>query len=289
MARVVVAGAWLLGLCLVVAAPAGAQPAGGVWRTFFAGDGLQLPSGVAVDSAHGWVYAVDTVNSRVVKLSAGGAVLGAFGVVGTGTGELRRPRGAVVDPQGVVVVADTANFRVQRYSSSGEALSAWGEIGSAPGEFILPESVTVDDQGNVYVADTGNHRIQELSADGQSLALWSSGLQFPHALALDGSGHLLVADAEGLKEFADGQLVRWWNEFSDPYGVALDPEGNIFVADTDRARVVELSPDGDTLAAWGSEGSGPGQFKFPEAIAIDASGRVYVADRGNNRIQVLVR
>jgi DNA-binding beta-propeller fold protein YncE len=71
--------------------------------------------------------------------------------------------------------------------------------------------------------------------------------------------------------------------------VALDGEGNLYVADTDHARVVELSPSGAVLGAWGGEGSLPGQFRLPEAVAVGPAGEVYVADRGNNRIQVLVR
>jgi DNA-binding beta-propeller fold protein YncE len=153
--------------------------------------------------------------------------------------------------------------------------------------------VAVDGQGNVYVADTYNHRVQKLSPTGQPLAIWGGvgQLSFPHAVALDQAGNLFVSDAEGLKELAlaSGELVRQWSEFGDPYGVALDGDGNVYVADTDHARVVQLTPEGEPVARWGGEGSGPGQFKLPEAIAVDGSGNVYVADRGNNRIQVLVR
>ncbi|MGI8552869.1 MAG: Kelch repeat-containing protein, partial [Dehalococcoidia bacterium] len=39
------------------------------------------------------------------------------------------------------------------------------------------------------------------------------------------------------------------------------------------------------LRAWGSQGTGPGQFNYPVAVAVDGSGNVYVADQGNDRIQ----
>jgi DNA-binding beta-propeller fold protein YncE len=37
--------------------------------------------------------------------------------------------------------------------------------------------------------------------------------------------------------------------------------------------------------AWGSKGSGTGQFAAPTGIGVDSSGNVYVADYGNHRIQ----
>jgi len=37
--------------------------------------------------------------------------------------------------------------------------------------------------------------------------------------------------------------------------------------------------------AWGSQGSGNGQFDRPEGVAVDSSGNVYVADTYNHRIQ----
>ena len=42
------------------------------------------------------------------------------------------------------------------------------------------------------------------------------------------------------------------------------------------------------LTAWGSAGSGNGQFSIytgPWDVAVDGSGNVYVADTGNHRIQ----
>ncbi|MEE2899919.1 MAG: hypothetical protein VX815_15775, partial [Gemmatimonadota bacterium] len=38
--------------------------------------------------------------------------------------------------------------------------------------------------------------------------------------------------------------------------------------------------------AWGSEGTGPGQFNEPHSLAFDSRGRLFVGDRVNQRIQV---
>jgi hypothetical protein len=45
------------------------------------------------------------------------------------------------------------------------------------------------------------------------------------------------------------------------------------------------APTYQFVTAWGSTGSGNGQFTDPEGVTLDSSGNVYVADSGNNRIQ----
>ena len=44
-------------------------------------------------------------------------------------------------------------------------------------------------------------------------------------------------------------------------------------------------PPPDFLAAWGSGGSGEGQFSSPRGVAVDSAANVYVADSYNHRIQ----
>jgi len=48
-----------------------------------------------------------------------------------------------------------------------------------------------------------------------------------------------------------------------------------------------LSPDGQVLTSWGSEGSGDGQFRGLSSVAVDpTTNKVYVADSMNRRIEV---
>lgn len=92
------------------------------------------------------------------------------------------------------------------------------------------------------------------------------------------------------------QIIYVWQDLVDysvtlddqgPHGVALDRNCNLYLADTSTHHVVKVSPTGDTLATWGSDGNGPLQFHRPAAVAVDGDGNVYVADSGNNRIQKL--
>jgi DNA-binding beta-propeller fold protein YncE len=76
-----------------------------------------------------------------------------------------------------------------------------------------------------------------------------------------------------------------------PTGAALDPQGHLWITDGANDRFVIFSPDGVALEAWGTSGSGEGEFDFAcrgiryGGVAFDAAGNIYVADAGNQRIQ----
>jgi sugar lactone lactonase YvrE len=82
--------------------------------------------------------------------------------------------------------------------------------------------------------------------------------------------------------------------FDQPRDIARDAQGNFFVADTQNERIEKFDIQGKWLLAFGSKGSGDGQFApiSPEAkgtgpggLAVDKAGNVYVADTWNHRIQ----
>jgi sugar lactone lactonase YvrE len=70
-----------------------------------------------------------------------------------------------------------------------------------------------------------------------------------------------------------------------PRGVAVGPDGTFYVAEWTANRVERFSADGTLLGAWGSAGTGDGQFQSPCGVVVASDGTVYVADSGNNRIQ----
>jgi secreted PhoX family phosphatase len=122
--------------------------------------------------------------------------------------------------------------------------------------------VVLDGQGNMYLAEFDDDRIYKYSTSGKLLAQWGT----------HGSG--------------PGQL-------DSPDKLALDSQGNLYVTEVGsqspagNSRIQKFSPNGMSLAQWGTFGSAPGQFNTPVGIAVDEKGEIYVADVGNHRIQKL--
>jgi outer membrane protein assembly factor BamB len=73
-------------------------------------------------------------------------------------------------------------------------------------------------------------------------------------------------------------------KFSFPQNIAIDELGNVYVTDLGNMRVQKFNNDGTFLNAWGSSGTGPGQFNSPAGIAV-FNGTVYVVDTQQHRIQ----
>jgi tripartite motif-containing protein 71 len=120
------------------------------------------PAAVAVDG-NGTAYVADTANNRIVKLTAGGAVLAEWGSRGTGDGRFHNPVGVALDAAGDVYVLDGENNRVQVFDANGRFLAKWGARGSGLGYLSQPGAIAVDCGGAVYVADTNNNRVERFA------------------------------------------------------------------------------------------------------------------------------
>jgi DNA-binding beta-propeller fold protein YncE len=163
--------------------------------------------------------------------------------------------------------------------------------------------------GGESCADSKLPPILHFDPTGKLLASFGAGMfVFPHGIAVDPDGNIWVADADGkngkgqqvVKFSPSGKVLMKLGKagmpgdapgyFNRPTGVAIARNGDVFVSDghggDSNARVVKFSKTGVFLTAWGTKGSGPGQFDVPHAIAVDSHERVYVADRSNSRIQV---
>ena len=151
---------------------------------------------------------------------------------------------------------------VLKFDRSGKLLKSFGA-----GIFVLPHGLHVDRAGNVWVTD-GQGR--------------------------DGKGHTVVKfSPEGkvlLTLGTTGVAGSGRDTFNRPAAVVTAPNGDIFVADghsgAPTPRVVKFSKDGEFIKAWGTKGSGPGEFEGLHAIAFDSKGRLFVGDRSNNRFQI---
>ncbi len=88
-------------------------------------DGFNVPAAMTLDSA-GNVYVVDTLNGRVVELSANGDYLGEFGRLADTAGSLARPKGVAVDAAGRVFVSDGLQAAVEVFAPDGAYLGMIG-------------------------------------------------------------------------------------------------------------------------------------------------------------------
>jgi tripartite motif-containing protein 71 len=243
---------------------------------------MTAPRGLAIDPT-GRLLVSDTVGNRIELFVA---PIGAFseqwtlaGRVGSPVGiaspigvaplpvnaspaSFASPTGIGVDPHGSVYVSDEGRARVVRLWGEGMFLGELGgsaELGGAT--LASPDAIAVGGEFNqTYVADAGHNRLLVYSAEGALLAKWGAG---------EGNG----ASGKGP------------GAFDHPEGLAIAPSGNLYVADTSNNRVVEVSPGGAFIAAWGSKGTGSGRFNAPTSVVVNALGNVYVLDSANNRVQ----
>ena len=243
------------------------------------------PNGVAVDS-EGNVYAADTTNHTIRKITPAGVVstlAGLAGDIGSADGvgsaaRFRGPAGVAVDTAGNVYVADGTNYTIRKITPAGMVSTLAGlagSIGSANGtgnaaRFYAPHGVAVDSAGNVYVADSSNHTIRKITPAG------------------------VVSTVAGLaRNFGNSDGTGSVARFQFPKGVAVDSAGNVYVADSDNFTIRRITASGmvSTLAGLaGSSGSADGtgsvaRFQVPKGVAVDSAGNLYVADTINDTIR----
>lgn len=140
------------------------------------------------------------------------------------------------------------------FDSKGKYLRSWGR-----GMFGNPHGLRVDKNDDVFVTDNGDHQVMKFTKTGKLLFT------------------LGVKGKAGTDE----------TTFNKPTDIAFAPNGDFYISDGyGNSRVVKFSHDGKYLLAWGTPGSGPGQFHIPHSVAVDSKGTVYVSDRENNRIQI---
>jgi serine/threonine-protein kinase len=241
--------------------------------------GLNLPGGVAVDSA-GNVYVADWGNHRVMKLPPGSLSQEVLPFSG-----LNNPTGVAVDPAGTLYVADFGNHRVVKLpagSSSQEVLPFTG--------LDQPEIVAVDPKGSLYVTDRVNNRVVKLAAGADtSEVLAFPGLNEPYGVAVDPEGTLYVTDAGNkrvvkLAAGADALEVLPFTGLTNPSGVAVDSAGNVYVTDWGGEQVVKLPAAASSQEVLPFTG-----LNAPSCVAVDSAGNVYVTDDPNRVLKLPAR
>jgi outer membrane protein assembly factor BamB len=124
-----------------------------------------------------------------------------------------------------------------------------------------PGGIAVAPNGDVWVGEPNNNRFLIFTPDGAFREAW--GTSGP------GEGEFNFVGMDG----------------SSYGGVAIDADGNIYVLDTGNYRIQKFDAARQFVTAWGSRGSGDGEFQGPYSITLDATGNVYVGDDIRGDIQ----
>lgn len=247
---------------------------------------------VAVAASASRLYLLDEKKGQLHILDKDGGFIRVVGKAGDAKDAFSSPKGLALDPDGTVFVADTGNSRIQVLDAEGNFLYAFGVKGSEPGRLRGPEGVAVGGFGRVYVSDTGNHRVQVFTREG--IFLYGFGEKGSAPGQLHDPGRLFVDPADFVYVFDSGNsrvqkfdaAAKTVKEFAlEASDFALDAYGFLYGLEPKPAKVREIAPDGYVPGAFGSKGSGVGQFKNPTAIAAGPGGLIYVLDAGNSRLQ----
>ncbi len=209
-------------------------------------------------------------------------------------------QGAVQPAQGAAQPADGA---------ASPAAPAAGEAAYAQPSAVLPPAPPLPAELIAEVfAGTGE---SGYAGDGgfRGEAVFAS----PRAIAVDGSGRLLIADTgnhrirrigldgvvstiagDGTPGYAGDGGPAAAAQFNRPAALAVDADGAIYVADAGNFRLRKIGPDAivRTVAGTGTPGDGgdggpaiAAEFTDPGGLAIAADGSIYVADGPVHRVR----
>jgi sugar lactone lactonase YvrE len=113
-------------------------------------DLLNAPSNTLV-APNGDIFVADghggDTNARIVKFSADGKFIKAWGTKGTAPGQFDTPHMLAMDSAGRLFVADRVNNRIQIFDQDGQFLDEWKQFGR-------PSSVYINKDDTIYVSDS---------------------------------------------------------------------------------------------------------------------------------------
>jgi DNA-binding beta-propeller fold protein YncE len=181
----------------------------------------------------------------------------------------------------------------------------WGKKGVQDGDLARPRAAAIDPKtGHLFVVDF-TARVQMYDLDGTHLGLTFQTPDFrngrPSGLSIDRDGNLIVADSHyhcvRIYDHTGNKLKKLGGEPGDKPGqfgyvsdCVQDADGFYYISEFGQnQRITKLDQDGEFIACWGEQGTGPLQFNRVRALAIGPDGNLYVADACNHRIQVLTR
>ena len=220
-----------------------------------------------------------------------------------GTSSIGFVTGVAFDRTGDLFLADASGNRILELPArSGEAYGVRlraGHLAVVAGRSAAlhdPEGVAVDAAGNLYVADTGGCRVDLLP------------VRPPTGPGASGTGRLVPVAGTGICGYAGDGGPAVAAELSAPSAVAVDGSGDVLIADEGNSAVREVAgrsstfygvsvTSGDIATVAGQDtyteylndglsASGPvSDVNYPAGLAVDAAGDLFIADSYDRSIR----
>ncbi len=229
----------------------------------------------------------------------------------SGVGSIGPPSGVAVDAQGDVYIAEATAQRVQvvrpgglrtvvTVAGTGHAGFNGDGLAGPASQLNEPTAVAVDGSGDVFIADTSNCRVRVLPA--RSVTLFGQTMTAGHLSTVAGTGVCGTAGQGG--PVAAAQL---W----DPVAVAVDGTGDVLVADSgDQSVLLAAAQGGDYygtalgagdigVVVGGTGSYGPyladglsatgatAELNDPRGLAVGPTGALFVTDGFMHAIRVV--
>ena len=197
------------------------------------------------------------------------------------------PHHISVDAAGNVWIVDGVLKSVFKFDSNGNLLM---ELKGSDFDFQMPTDVAVFKDGSFLVADGAmNKRGVRFSADGTAMDDWGQRgeglLQFhsPHALAVDDSGLVYVADRENrwIQVLnVEGECLATWTKVGRPACIRFHADSIWALSNFSATKgiVRRFNLDGKLQEAFHTKPAGAkGDFDWPHGLAVtDGGNTVYV-------------
>jgi DNA-binding beta-propeller fold protein YncE len=192
------------------------------------------------------------------------------------------PNGVAVDASGNVLITDYEGGAIQKFSSAGTFITSWAASSG-------PADVAVDAGGSIYVTLLRSGLVRKYTGTGTLLATFGSPgsgagqFQGPSGIALDGLGHVFVADETRqriLRFTTAGVFELEFDPGAPPTDLAAGPDGNLYITTFQENRIRKFSPSGASLLSFQSPNGLSGTYR----IVINSTGGIFVTEQLNNRV-----
>lgn len=236
--------------------------------------------------------AATEAQSRLAPPAASLSYIGAWGVKGTGPGQMSDPVDIATDSVGDAYIVDAESHFIEKFDRRGTPLLAFEE------DLKHPQAITVDSGGAIYVTDSGRASATVFLPSGdryREIRLRTrTSEEDPLDVAVedDGTIHILDADADKLFSYSPQfRLLRTWVPIADgpspkvrAKAVANGFDGFLYVADPEQNRVVRFTGDGKFFAALNPNSDGA-MRKLSDRIAV-SRGYIFAMDVDGRMLHV---